>query len=166
MNFVIVVANLNSARHAEGIIAVLDSYASEPVGGGAQLRADVREKLIDELRRHPTTKIWIAENEDGQAIGVAVCFLGFSTFAAQPLINIHDLAVLPQHRGIGVGAALLEAVEHSARELGCCKVTLEVRADNRRARSLYIRSGFGDFSPGEQPVETIFMEKKLSPMAT
>ena len=161
MIFKVITADLGSLLHAEGIVAVLDSYASEPLGGGTPLNADVRERLISELRRHPTTRIWIAENEDRQAIGVAVCFLGFSTFAARPLLNIHDLAVLPQYRGNGIGAALLEAVERSARELGCCKVTLEVRADNRRARSLYARSGFGNFSPGEQPVETIFMEKKL-----
>lgn len=161
MKFKIVTADLDSVRHADGIVAVLDSYASEPVGGGTPLNADVREKLIDALRCHPTTKVWIAENGDGETIGVAVCFVGFSTFAARPLLNIHDLAVLPGHRGNGIGTALLAAAERSARELGCCKVTLEVRADNRRARSLYVRAGYGDFSPSEQPIETIFMEKKL-----
>jgi ribosomal protein S18 acetylase RimI-like enzyme len=161
MNYQIVVADLNSACHAEGILAVLDSYAREPIGGGTPLAADVRARLIDGLRRHPTTNILIAENDGLLTLGVAVCFLGFSTFAARPLLNLHDLAVLPQYRGNGIGTALLAAVERSAREIGCCKVTLEVRADNPGARSLYSRSGFEDFAPSHQPVETIFLEKKL-----
>ena len=44
-------------------------------------------------------------------VGAAVCFIGFSTFAAKPLINIHDFVVLPAARGKGVGRRLLEAVE-------------------------------------------------------
>ncbi len=161
MNYEIVAADLDSARHAEGILAVLDSYARDPIGGGSPLSPDVRAKLIEGLRSHPTTRILIAENDERLTVGVAVCFLGFSTFAARPLLNIHDLAVLPQHRGHGIGTALLAAVERSAREAGCCKVTLEVRVDNPGARSLYRRSGFGDFAPSDQPVQTVFLEKKL-----
>jgi ribosomal protein S18 acetylase RimI-like enzyme len=81
-------------------------------------------------------------------VGLAVCFLGFSTFQARPLLNIHDLAVRPNHRGAGVGGALLGAVESEALRMGCCKVTLEVRTDNHTAQSLYRRAGFG---PGTDP---------------
>ena len=34
-------------------------------------------------------------------VGLATTFEGFSTFAAKPLINIHDIAVLPDYRGRG-----------------------------------------------------------------
>ena len=46
-------------------------------------------------------------------------FVGFSTFAASPLINIHDLHVEPEWRRQGVARLLLEAVEARARALGC-----------------------------------------------
>jgi len=45
-----------------------------------------------------------------------VCFRGFSTFAAAPLINVHDLAVVPGFRGQGIGRRLLEAVEMYAED--------------------------------------------------
>ena len=57
----------------------------------------------------------------------------FSSFQAKPLINIHDLAVLPSHRGQGIGHRLIDAVAVRGRELGCCKMTLEVRPDNEPA---------------------------------
>ena len=37
---------------------------------------------------------------------------------------------------------LLERIEAKARELNCCRITLEVREDNRVARGLYRKVGF------------------------
>ena len=41
--------------------------------------------------------------------------------------------VLPAFRRKGGGRRLLESVEGKARELGCCKLTLEVMGKNDRA---------------------------------
>ncbi|HSG65184.1 MAG TPA: GNAT family N-acetyltransferase [Gammaproteobacteria bacterium] len=130
-------------RDADAVVAVLDSYASDPVGGGRGLPADVRGRLVPSLRDHSTSLVLLAEL-DGAAVGIAVCFWGLSTFRARPLLNIHDLAVLPQYRGQGIGRALLSAAEGHARENGCCRLTLEVQDDNRPARELYRRFGFDD----------------------
>ena len=78
---------------------------------------------------------------------------GFSTFTGKPLINIHDLTVTSGCRGRGIGRPLLKAVEAKARELGCGKVTLEVREDNAPARQFYQRFGFRD---GEGGPATLF----------
>ena len=88
-------------------------------------------------------------------------FVGFSTFAASPLINIHDLHVEPEWRRQGVARLLLEAVEARARELGCSKLTLEVQEHNRAALALYARAGFTDgrYEPAAGAV--LFREKKL-----
>jgi len=75
-------------------------------------------------------------------VGAAICFIGFSTFAAKLLINIHDFVVLPASRGKGVGRRLLDAVEGKARELGCCKLTLEVMDNNHHALRMYQAAGF------------------------
>ncbi len=66
------------------------------MGNGKSLSPEARRALIPGLQEHPTTVIFLAY-QGGKAIGVAVCFLGFSTFDAKPLLNIHDLAVLPAH---------------------------------------------------------------------
>lgn len=42
----------------------------------------------------------------------------------------------------GEARAGVAAVERRARELGCCKVTLEVREHNHRARGVYAAAGF------------------------
>ena len=67
---------------------------------------------------------------------------GFSTFAARPIINIHDLAVMPGHRGWRIGRRVLEAVAAKGRRLGCRKLTLEVQENNARALGVYAAAGF------------------------
>ena len=160
MSTVIVDADLENPTHAEGIVAILDSYARESVGGSQPLSAKVRARLIPELRAQANAELLLAL-DSGHPVGVAVCFRGFSTFSAQPLLNLHDLAVLPAHRGRGIGRSLLVAVEERARQRGCCKVTLEVREGNHTARALYKRSGYGDFAPGTESAPTLFLEKRL-----
>ena len=94
-------------------------------------------------------------------MGPESCFVGFSTFLARPLINIHDLAVLPTHRGQGVGRLLLEHVAAKGTALGCCKLTLEVRADNYPARRLYEAVGFENAASYDGAVQVWFLEKRL-----
>ena len=158
MNLRVREADLGDERDAKGVIAVLDSYASAPVGGGRPLAFDVRERLIPKLREHPTSLVLLAFVDD-EPIGIAVCFFGLSTFRAAPLLNIHDLAVLPQYHGRGVGRALLTAIEDHARRKGCCKLTLEVLDDNTRAQALYRRFGFDDVVVGGSA--TRFLAKPL-----
>ena len=156
----IVEADLSRAAHQQAVVDLIDAYAADPMGDGQPLPPAVRDALIPGLRRHPTTLIFLAY-QGGNAIGIAVCFLGFSTFAARPLINIHDLAVLPEHRGLGVGRRLLQAVEQKARELGCCKLTLEVMEYNRRARGLYESAGFAQSTQLEEAGGALFFAKLL-----
>ncbi|MEW4562651.1 GNAT family N-acetyltransferase [Bremerella sp. JC770] len=137
--------DLNDSQHAEALVHLLNQYARDPMGGNAPLPADVLENLIPRLKQIPLFRGFLAQ-VDGQYVGLANCFLGFSTFKARPLINIHDLAVAPTARGQGVGTALLHAVDQLAREEACAFVTLEVRADNR-ARQLYLRHGFVQGDP-------------------
>ena len=160
MNVAVVEADLNDPDHTRGLIDILDSYARDPVGAARPLHPSVRDSLARELAAQSNALILLAMGE-GTPVGAAVCFFGFSTFAARPPLNIHDLAVLPEHRGAGVGRALLSAVESRARQIDCCKITLEVREDNERARSLYRSVGFGDFAPGAEPTPTLFLEKRL-----
>src|SRR6266480_611035 len=111
----IVEADLSLPAHQEAVLAMVDAYSRDAMGDGKPLDEDVRAQLIPGLRRHPTTLIFLAFNRD-QPLGAAVCFIGFSTFAAKPLINIHDFLVLPTSRGKGIGRRLLEAVETKAKE--------------------------------------------------
>jgi len=160
MSIRIVEADLSLAEHQEAVLAMVDAYSRDAMGNGKPLDQDVRTRLIPGLRRHPTTLIFLAF--DGvQPIGAAVCFIGFSSFAAKPIINIHDFVVLPASRGKGIGRRLLEAVEAKARELGCCKLTLEVMDKNHQAIRMYQAAGFERYSLQEEAGVAIFMSKRL-----
>jgi ribosomal protein S18 acetylase RimI-like enzyme len=156
----VVEADLSRPDHQDAIVSLVDAYARDPMGGGAPLSAEVRQRLIPGLRAHPTTLAFLAYLE-GRPVGVAVCFLGFSTFAAKPLVNVHDLGVLPECRGRGVGRLLLEAVERRARAMGCCKLTLEVLENNRRARGLYETFGFAQLTYHEDAGGALFLAKTI-----
>lgn len=150
----IVEADLSDKNHTEAILLLTDQYARDPMGLGDPLPDDTRKDLIREMKNFPTTLCFIAF-ADGKPAGVANCFYNFSTFHASRVLNIHDLAVSPGFRSKGIGEMLLAAAEKRAAETGCCKVTLEVREDNR-ARNLYERLGF---SYGEPTM--YFMTKML-----
>lgn len=152
-------ADLDDPADAAGVVAVLDSYAADPVGGGQPLADTVRATLAEKLGEQPHALVLVATTDE-QCIGIAICFFGFSTFAARPLLNVHDLAVLPAHRGRGVGRALLAAAERCARERGCCKLTLEVQDSNARARGLYRSFGFDNLTYGNSG-PTRFLAKPL-----
>lgn len=152
-------ADLGRPADADALVGLIDAYARDSMGGGVPLTPAVRGRLVPALREVPGRLVLLAF-EGERAVGVAVCFQGFSTFQARPLINIHDLAVLPSARGRGVGRALLGAVEDEARRRGCCKLTLEVRQDNPAA-GLYRALGFGAGSAGGAPAQYLFLEKRL-----
>ena len=160
MSIRIVEADLNESEDCEAVLTMVDAYSMDAMGSGRPLDRDVRTRLIPGLQRHPTTLIFLAF-EGEQPVGVAVCFIGFSTFAAKPLVNIHDCMVLPVFRGKGVGRRLLEAVEAKARELGCCKLTLEVMDNNDRALRAYEAAGFVRYALQENAGTAIFLSKPL-----
>jgi ribosomal protein S18 acetylase RimI-like enzyme len=156
----VVAADLNDPHHQHAIRELIGGYALEPMGNGEALPEEVLDRLIPGLQQQPNTLVFLAVESDA-CVGVAVCFVGFSTFAGLPLVNIHDLAVAASHRRRGIGRQLLAHVEAVGRKLGCCKLTLEVRADNDRALGLYRSFGFGDLGYGRHEGGVWFQTKRL-----
>lgn len=130
------------------------------MGGAGGLPASTRERLIPELRQRPGTHIFLAFQGELPA-GVLISFEGFSTFAARPLLNIHDLAVHPDFRRKGLARQLMAHAEDVARELGCCKLTLEVLEGNGGARKLYDTIGFISYELRPETGRALFLEKPL-----
>lgn len=156
----IVEADLSREDHARAVRELIAAYAADEMGAGHQLPAETLDRLVPALRALPTSVVLLAFVE-AVPVGIATCFVSLSTFAARPLINVHDLAVTPDHRGRGIGRRLLEAVERKARTLGCVKITLEVGDRNTRAESLYRSVGFEHASAGPGAGSTLFYVKPL-----
>lgn len=138
-------ANLRRAEHVRAVVRLIDMYAADSMGRAQPLSAWARQRLIPGLRRHGALVLLGIVGR--RAVGVAVCFIRFSTFSARPILNLHDLAVSSDVRGVGVGRALLQASLELARRRKCVRLTLEVRRDNRVAQRLYRRFGIKSGSP-------------------
>ncbi len=160
-DFSILEADLDNPLQQDAIRILLDAYATDPMGRSEALSDEVKRNLVTGLKAHPTTLILLAF-AGARPVGIAVCFRGFSTFAAKPLLNVHDLAVLPEFRGQGIGRRLLEETHRRAAELGCCKVTLEVRQDNHRAQRLYRSLGYGTINSDGNSSDMLFWTRDVS----
>lgn len=152
--------NLENADQARRWLALLDHYARDPMGGGSGLSAYAKANLVSELSKLPTFHGALAWFE-GEAVGLINCFAGFSTFAARPLLNIHDIVTHADWRGRGVGQALLSWAEKRAGEIGCCKLTLEVLSNNGVALASYQRAGFAPYVLDPQAGHALFLQKYL-----
>ncbi len=136
---------------------MLDSYAARRHGRrGLPLDPDVRRRLIPAAARaEQRALVARPRRRDGRRAG-QLFFTASRPLPRVPLLNVHDLAVVPAFRGQGVGRALLDAAERRARTRGCAKLTLEVREDNARARALYHAQGFRDFELAGASHRTLF----------
>lgn len=157
----IIEADLSCESHTEAVISLLDQYALDPMGGGVGLTDEVKHTLIAKLAMRMNGLILLAMHND-IFVGLLIGFEGFSTFAAQPLLNIHDVFVDASVRGLGVGHELLIYAERIARERGYCKMTLEVLTANIKAQSLYRARGFSGYRLDAATGQAMFWQKKLS----
>jgi diamine N-acetyltransferase len=77
----------------------------------------------------------------GAAVGLALFYHTYSTFAGQPELYVEDLVVDQAARGQGVGLALMGRLAALALERNCVCLELEVLHWNP-AREFYRRLGF------------------------
>jgi GNAT superfamily N-acetyltransferase len=88
----------------------------------------------------------LVAEEKGRLVGLAHFILHRSTNQVGLVCYLQDLFTVPDLRGRGIGAALIESVCERARELGCKRVYWQTHETNATARRLYDhiaeRSGF------------------------
>jgi GNAT superfamily N-acetyltransferase len=178
--------NYSDPRQGAVLTKLLNAYATDHLGGGTPLKDEVLEQLPARLAMIPHAFSFVAyaaahdtaassaEGEQGNneaaiveatatctPAGLVNCFEGFSTFAAKPLVNVHDMYVADAFRGQGVSQALMAAVEKEARARGCCKMTLECLSKNQIALNAYKKCGFGSYELNPEHGVAVFLEKKL-----
>lgn len=157
----IVIADLDVPLHRRGLVKLMEGYVLELTGGRQGLSDFSRTNLPSELAARKFAHVILAFVEL-EPVGLAICFEGFSTFACQSLLNIHDIEVAPNYRGRGLAKKLLQKIEELGLVLGCCKLTLEVLEGNTTALSLYKSFGFVGYELNPQMGKALFWEKKLA----
>jgi ribosomal protein S18 acetylase RimI-like enzyme len=156
----IVESNYTADEHEKIIVQLLNDYATDIMGGGAELSEKVKTNLVKELEKRENIHTVLAF-EDEKPAGLVISIEGFSTFVCQPLLNIHDVVVSPEFRGKGISKMMFKKVEEIAIRLGCCKMTLEVLEGNDVARNLYKSLGFISYELDPKMGKALFLEKKL-----
>src|SRR5690349_20583898 len=78
----------------------------------------------------------IAE-KDGAACGFSLSVLHAGTWPAAPVCYLEDLFVAPEHRGKGIGEALIRDLVSTAQARGWSRLYWHTRASNAAARSVY-----------------------------
>jgi ribosomal protein S18 acetylase RimI-like enzyme len=154
------IADLSDAAQAQAVVQLLHEYALDPTGGGSGLSDYAQANLTKELAQRTTAHVILAW-VDGAPAGLVICLEGFSTFACQPLLNIHDVIVTQSQRGKGISKLMFQKVESIAISLGCCKLTLEVLENNHVAQAAYRACGFHNYELNPELGKALFWEKKL-----
>jgi GNAT superfamily N-acetyltransferase len=74
---------------------------------------------------------------EGRTVGFALHYATFSTFLCKPGIHLEDLFVEPEHRGAGIGKALLRRLAEIAVERGCGRFEWNVLDWNQPSIAFY-----------------------------
>jgi ribosomal protein S18 acetylase RimI-like enzyme len=156
-------ADYANPHHAQVLVALLDAYAQDPMGGGEPLSDFAKQNLIACLAARPQAFSVLAFEaaDEKTPIGLVNCIEGFSTFACKPLVNVHDVVVLPAYRGQRVAERMFALVHAIAKERGACKLTLEVLSGNLGALRLYTRLGFAQYQLDPAAGTAQFLQKWL-----
>jgi len=147
--------DFENPEHLKALAELTNHYMNDPMGDAVPLNRLQQLRLVDGLANHPTAEVLFAIT-DAKAVGLATCFVNFSTFNIKPYLYIHDIVVLKKYRGKGIGKALLQKLIEISEERKYCKVTLEVREDNSTAQALYKSLGFEECGP-----KMLFWTKKI-----
>jgi GNAT superfamily N-acetyltransferase len=100
--------------------------------------AGLRDALFGDRRY---AEVAIAEVSQGEPAGFALFFHNFSTFLGRPGIYLEDLFVRPEHRGAGIGKALLRHLARLAEARGCGRLEWAVLDWNAAAIGFYLGLG-------------------------
>ena len=94
---------------------------------------DIRKALFEQ----PNYADCLIAEWQGQAVGFALYFYTFSTFAGKPALYLEDLYVQPGVRGNGIGKSLLQQLAKTALENNCSRMDWAVLDWNQPAIDFY-----------------------------
>ena len=138
--------DFENPMHLTALVDLTNHYMTDPMGEAPPLNKIEQLRLVDGLANHPSALVLFILYR-GEIVGLATCFIPFSTFNVKPYLYIHDLVVYSDYRNKGLGKALMEKLIELSTERDYCKITLEVREDNFQAQGLYYSLGFEECTP-------------------
>lgn len=126
-------------------IAVLISELAQSIGESSTLSVDFINRYLAE-----GDNILLAE-ADSQVVGMLSYSTRLDLYHAAPTALIEELIVTADHRGQGIGNALMEVLLKRLHEQGCAEVSVTTMPDNADAIRFYQSHGLTD--------EALYLEK-------
>ncbi len=160
-DFSICPADYARPAHVQAIAELMRAYSGDVMGGGKPLPLEHCLNIAPSLQSFTHATTLLAFDPQEEPIALATSFMSFSTFTLKPVLNLHDFFVAERWRGKGVAVALLDELESLARQMACCKLTLEVLGNNEPAKRCYRRFGFEPYELKEEAGCAEFWQKKL-----
>lgn len=121
------------------LVALMEEFYDE---SGYSLPRDAAARAFTTLLADPRQGRVLLVEVEHEATGYVVLTLGFSMEYGGLRGFVDDFFVRPAARRRGYGAAALEAVKHTCRELGVRALLVETGPKNHPARTIYARAGF------------------------
>ncbi len=118
------------------LVKALAAYEREP-DAVAATEADFER---DGFGDAPAFRVLLAER-DGAPIGFAFYFFTYSTWRGRRRLFLEDLFVVPEHRGRGVGVALMRALARDALRAECKSFVWQVLDWNEPSIAFYEKLG-------------------------
>jgi ribosomal protein S18 acetylase RimI-like enzyme len=98
-------------------------------------------RALEQLIREDHGRAWTVVLE-GKTAGYVIVLYGFSLEYGGCVLEIDELFIQTEFRGLGLGRTILEFVEVQAHEIGAVLLTLETESDNEKAQAFYGKHGF------------------------
>lgn len=97
-----------------------------------------REMLEQQLRGSDVARVYVLREGTRGVVAFCTCWMIVDE------LHVNTIAVAPDRRRAGLARLLMTGVLDEAVRAGCRQATLEVRASNLPARSLYSALGFAE----------------------
>jgi ribosomal protein S18 acetylase RimI-like enzyme len=128
-------ATSDDASAAVGLMAQLNEVAHGQIDAGVEDRFRAMLNL-------PQYAIFVAEDEQGQIVGLLTASARWTLWHMGPCAIIEELVVDEAARGQGAGRALIQAGIEWAKAQACSEVEVSTGMDNTAAQAFYRRLGF------------------------
>lgn len=127
-----------TTQNIDELIGLFDAYRVfyKQESNLAAARDFLRERLDNK-----DSVVFLATDEDGIGLGFTQLYPSFSSVRMKPTYILNDLYVSPEHRGRGIGKALLEHAKQFATASDCHGISLETDKSNP-AQKLYEQLGW------------------------
>jgi GNAT superfamily N-acetyltransferase len=125
-------------REIEALAEIFDQYRAHY---GEACDASRSACWLDENLSTSRLRVFVAE-DGGRFVGFAITMEVPASLRLSHFWQIRDLFVLPTHRRLGVGRALIASVRAAAIASGALRLVVQTEDDNDPALRLYADSGY------------------------